>query len=122
MSKSDKSLEKGIASLEEDSKTLINWLFVNKMQANPEKFQAISLGKKTHDKNIIFNLDGIFIVCDDEVKLLGVAIDFKLNFNSHSINICKKVARQLNVLKQIGKHLDRFGKLTIYRSFKRVKF
>ena len=91
MSKSDKSLEKVVASLEEDSKTLINWLFVNKMQANPEKFQAISLGKKTHDKNIIFNLDGIFIVCDDEVKLLGVAIDFKLNFNSHSINICKKV-------------------------------
>jgi hypothetical protein len=53
------------------------------MQANPEKFQAISLGKKTHDKNIIFNLDGISIVCDDEVKRLGVTIDFKLNFNSH---------------------------------------
>ena len=59
LSKSDKSLEKVIASLEEDSKALINWFSVNKMQANPEKFQAISLGKKTHDKNIIFNLDGI---------------------------------------------------------------
>ena len=118
MSKSDKSLEKVIASLEEDSKALINWFSVNKMQANHEKFQAISLGKKTPDKNIIFNLDGISIVCDDEVKLLGVTIDFKLNVNSHiTINICKKAARQLNVLKWIGKHLYRFGKLTIYHSF-----
>jgi hypothetical protein len=114
LSKSDKSLEKVIASLEENRKALINWFSANKMQANPEKFQAISLGKKTHDKNIIFNLDGISIVCDDEVKLLGVTIDFKLNFNSHNTNICKKAARQLNVLKRIGKHLDRFGKLTIY--------
>ena len=40
--KSDKSLEKVIASLEEDSKALINWFSVNKMQANHEKFQAIS--------------------------------------------------------------------------------
>jgi len=58
-----------------------------------------------------------FPVCDDEVKLLGVTIDFKLNFNSYIANICKKAARQLNVLKWIGKHLDRFGKLTIYHSF-----
>ena len=72
--------------------------------------------KQTHDKNIIYNLDGISIVCDDEVKLLGVTIDFKLNFSSHITNICKKAARQLNVLKWIGKHLDRFGKLTIYHS------
>ena len=117
LSKSDNSLEKVIASLEEDSKALLYWFSVNKMQANPEKFQAISLGKTTHDKNIVFNLDGISIVCDDEVKLLGVTIDFKLNFNSHITNISKKAARQLSVLKRIGKHLDRFGKLTIYHSF-----
>ena len=60
LSKSDKSLEKVIASLEENRKALINWFSANKMQANPEKFQAISLGQKTHDKNIIFNLNGIF--------------------------------------------------------------
>jgi hypothetical protein len=75
------------------------------MQANSEKFQAISPGKKTHDKNIIFNLDGISIVCDDEVKMLGVTIDFKLNFNSHITT---------NVF---VRRLDRFGKLTIYHSF-----
>jgi hypothetical protein len=34
LSKSDKPLENGIASLEENSKALINWFSVNKMQAN----------------------------------------------------------------------------------------
>jgi hypothetical protein len=45
-------------------------------QANPEKFQAISVGRKTHDKNVMFNLNGINISCEDEVKLLGVTHRF----------------------------------------------
>ena len=117
MSKSDKSLEIVIKALQDDSKTLLRWFAANKMQANPEKFQAIALDNKTYDKNIIFNLDGIPIKCDEEVKLLGVTIDFRLNFSSHITNICKKAARQLNVLKRIGKNLNRLGKLTIYHSF-----
>ena len=51
------------------------------------------------------------------MKLLGVTFDFNLNFNSHISNICKKAARQLNVLKRVGKHLCKLGKLTIYHSF-----
>jgi hypothetical protein len=46
------------------------------MQVNPEKFQAISVGRKTHDKNVMFNLNGINISCEDEVKLLGVTHRF----------------------------------------------
>jgi hypothetical protein len=44
------------------------------------------------------------------VKLLGVAIDFKLNFNENISNICKKASRQLNVLKRICKNLTKLGK------------
>jgi hypothetical protein len=116
LSKSDKSIEKVISALEEDSNSLINWFSfsANKMQANLDKFQVISVGRKTHGKKVMFNLNGINTTCEDEVKLLGVTIDFKLNFNKHISNICKKAARQLNVLKRIGKHLNRLGKLTIY--------
>ena len=32
-------------------------------------------------------------------------------------DICKKASRQLNVLKRIGTHLTKLGKLTIYHSF-----
>ena len=88
------------------------------MQANPDKFQAIAIGNKTHKQNIVFDLNGSKINCDDEVKLLGITIDFKLDFNKHISNICKKkAARQLNVLKRIGSNLSPLAKLTIYHSF-----
>ena len=72
---------------------------------------------QAHPENVVFDLNGISLSCDDEVKLLGVTIDFKRNFNTHISNICKKASRQLNVLKIIGRHLNRLGKLTIYCSF-----
>ena len=74
---------------------LIKWFSINQMKANPEKFQAIAVGKKTKDKNVTFNLEGNQIKCESEVKLSGVTIDSKLKFNEHISNICKKVSRQL---------------------------
>lgn len=117
LSYADNDLDKLIKTLEEESKILINWFSINKMKANPEKFQAIAVGKKTKDKNLKFKLEGNEIECEDNVKLLGVTIDFKLNFNEHVSIICKKASKQLNVLKRIGKHLTKLGKLTIYYSF-----
>jgi hypothetical protein len=87
------------------------------MKANPDKFQALVIGKKSMDKNIVFDLAGNKIKCEKEVKLLGVTIDFELKFNSHISNICKQASMQLNVLKRLGKYLDKLGKLTIYHSF-----
>ena len=87
------------------------------MQANPDKFQAIAIGSKTHKANISFDLSGNKINCEDEVLLLGVTLDFKLNFDKHISNLCKKASRQLNVLKRIGRNLCKLGKLNIYYSF-----
>jgi hypothetical protein len=87
------------------------------MQANPDKFQAIAIDSKTHKQNIVFDLNGSKINCDDEVKLLEITVDFKLDFNKHISSIGKKAARQLNVLKRIGSNLSRLAKLTIYHSF-----
>ena len=38
-------------SLETDSKSLINWFHLNKMKANPDKCQAIAIGKKANSLN-----------------------------------------------------------------------
>ena len=38
--------------LESESNVLINWFNVNKMQANPDKFHVLAVGKKTIDKNM----------------------------------------------------------------------
>jgi len=67
--------EKVISVLQEESAILIKCFSFNCMQANPEKFQAISVGKNTCDKDPIFNIGDANISCDEIVKLLGVDID-----------------------------------------------
>jgi hypothetical protein len=117
LSYSGYNLDKIINTLERDSLNLIDWFTSNRMKANPDKYQAIAIGKNTQSKNISFNLNGNIIKTENEVKLLGVTIDYELKFNSHITNICRKASRQLNVLKRMGKYLNRLGKLTIYCSF-----
>ena len=114
---SDHSLENVIYKLIKDSLLLIKCFLNNKMKANPEKFQAIAVGEQTRNEDITFNLENNVIKCEENVKLLGVTLDFQLNFNTHVSNICKKASKQLNVLKRIGKHLCKLGKLNIYHSF-----
>ena len=57
--------------LERDSKALIQWFHVNKMQANPDKFQAMAIGKKTFSEEISFNFGSVTIRPVNEIKLLG---------------------------------------------------
>ena len=88
------------------------------MQANPDKFQGSVIGQKSKNENLTFNLGGDCIInCDEVIKLLGVTIYFKLKFDIHISNICKKASKQLSVLKRIGKNICKLGKLNIYHSF-----
>ena len=79
-----------VKSLEKESAILIDWFANNKMKANPDEFQAIAIGNKSKNGDIKFNLDGNEILCENEVKLLGVTIDCQLKFNTHITEICKK--------------------------------
>ena len=76
ISYSDHNLEEVIYKLIKDSLLLIKWFLNNKIKANPEKFQAIAIGKQTRKENITFNLENNEIKCEDSVKLLGVTLDF----------------------------------------------
>jgi hypothetical protein len=41
------------SDLESESNVLINWLKVNKMQAKPDKFQVLAVGKKNFDLHFV---------------------------------------------------------------------
>ena len=83
VSSADLVLSKLIESLVKDSLLLIKRFADNHMKANPDKFQAIAVRKRTKDENITFNLDDNIIKCEEHVKLLCVTIDFQLNFDLH---------------------------------------
>ena len=48
----------------------------------------------------------ISLTSKTSVKLLGVTIDNKLNFNEHVDNICKKANNKLHALARIAKYLS----------------
>ena len=62
VSDADRVLSKLIANLAEDSLMLIKWFGGHHMKANPDKFQAIAVGKRTKDENITFNLDNTRVI------------------------------------------------------------
>ena len=103
--------------LENESLNLISWFEDNFMKANREKFQAICVGKKSHDNIKSFTIGDTDITCDDNVTLLGINIAFMLKFDDLVSDICRKASKQLAVLKRIGTFLTKQGKMVIYNSF-----
>ena len=72
---------------------------MNKIIANPDKFQAIVLHKKRSNlTNTNFQVDNQVIKSVSSVELLRIQTDGKLNFNLHISKICKSSANQLNEL------------------------
>jgi retron-type reverse transcriptase len=63
--------------LESESNVLINWFKVNKMQANPDKYQILAVGKKTFDKSMKICIQNSTLSCEETVKLLGIEIDYQ---------------------------------------------
>ena len=69
LSATDHKMENVIDSLTHDSNKLLDWFHFNQMQANPEKFQGIAIGKKSHETITSLKLKDTPIVFEDEVKL-----------------------------------------------------
>ena len=68
-------------------------------------------------KKSSINIQNSDLTCEKTVKLLGIEIDYQLNFDAHVSSICRKASQQLNVLKRLGSLLNRLSKLTIFHSF-----
>ena len=108
-----------ISILESESGCAINWFRDNSMIVNPDKFQAILLDKRNSDlhlnENITIDKENIKVVSN--VKMLGVHIDSKLNFNLHIDIICKSASNQLNALVRLKRYLGHVERLVLVNSF-----
>jgi hypothetical protein len=103
--------------LTQESKVAIDWFKMNMMEANPNKFQVMLLSKSQNVSDFSLDIDGNTLMGEDNVKLLGVNIDNRLNFNYHVDILCSKAARQLSALARIHYLLDEDSKISIIRSF-----
>ena len=85
--------------------------------SNPDKCQVLAVGKKTFDKNMKICIQNSILSCEETVKRLGIEIYYQLNFDIHISSICRKASQHLNILKRLGRYLDRLNKLTIFHTF-----
>ena len=107
-----------ISVLESENKIAIDWFETNKMIVNPGKFQSIIIDKKKqyHTKET-FEIGDKVIEASPSVKLCGVQIDDKLNFNLHITNICRPAANQLNALIRFNQFLSFEAKKVLVNSY-----
>ena len=104
--------------LEEEAGVAIDLLKENHMIANPSKFHALLMKKdqtKTSGKKI--SIQGKTIESEDSVKLLGVQLDYQLNFDPHISELCRKAATQLNVLKSLRSYIGFEERKVLVQSF-----
>ena len=96
----------------------MDWLNENQMIANPSKFHAIILKKdQTDASGTSLSVKDHVLSTETEVNLLGITIDYRLSFDTHIGNLCKKAARQINALKRLSSFLNQSSKHIMVNCF-----
>ena len=103
-------------SLEKDAHRAISWFDNDYMDANPDKFQCISLDRFGRPP-ISISIEGNTIPSSDSIKILGVTLDSNLQYDTHISNLCFKASAQINAMKRIGKYLNTDCRIAMYKSF-----
>ena len=98
----ESSIEKLIETLEKDTAILLKWFQINEMKSNNDKSHLLIANNFGNKINVVNNV----ITGENSVKLLGVTIDNKLNFDEHVDKIRKKANNKLHALSRIAKYLD----------------
>ena len=92
-----KSMPNLVDILEQETGVAVSLQEQNEMTANPEKFHGILLRKnQTHTCGEKINIKGKEIISEEIVKLLGVALDYKVYFDPH---ILKSLQKSCNTVK-----------------------
>ena len=96
-----------------DFRTVNIWFYVNFMILNPEKCHFMSIGKDTHDKDVLY-YDNLTLKNSNEEVILGVTIDRTLTFHQHIKKMCRKAGQKSSALLRLSPYLDTNKRKTIY--------
>ena len=85
-----------IRILENDSEIAIKWFKDNCISVNPEKFHGIILYRCGSSPDLHkMNFSGFEITTEKVVNLLGIEIDYKINFNKNMVYYAKMLRDNL---------------------------
>ena len=75
--------------LEKHEKGMFDWFLENFLKANADKCHLIGSSKVPVD----IQISNIKVTSECKVKLLGIHIDSRLNFDYHVSQLCKKASK-----------------------------
>ena len=108
-----------LLNLQKDTSVLIKWFKNNYFCINADKCHPLICN---YDKDVSLIVVSEIIDCSNSVKLLGITIDKKLNFNEDFTKICKKVSAKLHALASISNFMSRDKLRLLMRSFVESQF
>ena len=94
-------MERLLDILEKETETATKLFKQNETIVNPDKFQAMVLGRHKQKETINLTINGAEIKGQNSVTLLGDEIDNELNFNNHISEIYKKAGNKINAISRI---------------------
>ena len=109
-----------LLTLKHESELAVKWFTENQVVVNPDKFQAMILQNSRNSKNyapIKLEIGSAKIETKNTVKLLGITIDNKLNFEGHISELCKKASMQLNAISRLQRFMGKEQKEALIKSF-----
>ena len=111
-----KSLQTVYNNLKYNLQIILEWLKCNSLVPNPNKFQMMFLGTRSK-ANLTLEINGSNICSSDSITLLGIDIDWKLTFNQHVKNICKRASSKTIAITRLRNYLSHDQKLLLFNSF-----
>ena len=75
--------------LGKECETAVNRFKANGMIVNPDNFQSMIISSKKDLSKSVLNINSVELTMESSVKLIGVEIDTKQNFEKHISNIYK---------------------------------
>ena len=103
-----------INHLENEAKSLLQWLQNNAFKANPDKSHLLL---NSTDTSLSAVIDGHVINNKNLVKLLGISIDNELKFNEHVSKLCKKASQKLHALSRVSPYMSENRRRIIMKAF-----
>ena len=108
-----KNFENVIICSESTADDLFTWFNNNGMKANADKCHLLLIAKE----KLKANISNYIIINSDKEKLIAVAVDNHLKFESHIKNLCSKANQELYTLSSLSSYTSLNQRRMIMQSF-----
>ena len=103
------------STLNHDFIKLTQWFFVNHLQVNAAKTQAMTLGKSQFPYH--FSVEDQTLDIEHPLKILGVTLDKDLNYKPHVDIVLKKAYAKIAALRKIKRLVPSNAMITLHKAY-----